>query len=353
MRRPPPAPAPAPDSAADGASSASRSQLSGLPRSSSSAPSSGAAAAAGTLAPALGAAAARGAGREPSRSSIASRAASCARGAARSRAARSSADGRLVELPVALAAWGRPRPRSPSRPRRPAPPGPRSGRAPAAPRASSASCAARSARAELRARARRLDEEGVLAARAAHANAARRNLGVVELKLRRALLAGDDQRAPPAAPARTPVLGSRRLSAVNDVSEPPTLRLRPGGASAGAPCARRARDTAAPCLAARAPARDRDRQGRHREDDRGRRPGGRGGRRAAGACCWPRSGATSRSRRCSRPAAPPPATPAARSIPASRRCGSIPSRRSASTWRCSSACARPSRSCCATGPSAS
>ena len=37
------------------------------------------------------------------------------------------------------------------------------------------------------------------------------------------------------------------------------------------------------------------------------------------------------------PGAPPPAMPAARSIPESRRCRSIPSRRSASTWRSSSA----------------
>ena len=191
----------------DGLSSASRSQLSGLPRSSSSASALGT-----TPTGWLGAVRAepaageRGAGREPSRSSIASRAASCAstpapepgasppKGASLNSQSLSSVRSasprrslvlahaaRGLEVRTAVLGLGQVLGRLGL------------GRRLAVERS------LRSAldRAFRLLPTRRLDEEGVLAARATHAHAARRDPRVVELELRRTLFASDDQRSLP------------------------------------------------------------------------------------------------------------------------------------------------------------
>ena len=152
----------------------SRSQLSGLPssrrrRSSVRAPRRGGAA---------GALAVRR--REPSRSSIASRAASRPRAPARSRGEVAAEGSASNSQSLSFAGSSRSSKSAPRR-RDPTPPGPRSARAPAAPRVA-ARPAPRDRRVRSAARRPRLDEEGVLAARAAHARAARREPRVVELE---------------------------------------------------------------------------------------------------------------------------------------------------------------------------
>ena len=196
-----------PGSAAEDESPESRSQLSGLPRSSSSAPRSGAATVEGACRRALGE------GREPSRSSIASRAASCARGGlTRARTARRRWGAWLNSQSLSFAGSSK---SSKSAPAAGAAADEVLGRLGRRRRLGIQGVLRRAIGGSERGRTpRRLDEEGMLAAGAAHTRTARRNLGVVEMKLRRALFAGDDQRSPPAAPARTPVLGSRRHSPV-------------------------------------------------------------------------------------------------------------------------------------------
>jgi hypothetical protein len=177
-------------------------------------------------------------------------------------------------------------------------------------------------------------DEGACSGR--HANAAGRDLGIVEMELRHALFAGDGQGSP-ALPRREPCTRVARPSAgrsfrPSGVSRPAFRAAdAPLETSGGAPAAPRAeaRDTAAPCLATVVIVTGKGAPGRPPWPPRWRSPRPAPANIAAG-----QSGATADPS--SLPGAPPAAMPAPRIHMASPRCRSIPSR-SANTWRCSSA----------------